>query len=75
MDQLVEFLEILGQASDEPAELPRQLIARVFEQLGDLLGDVANAFRNDQAELAEQAANLTGLRRPRYDEALARSMQ
>lgn len=63
VNQLVQFLQVLGQASNQLAERPWQLIARVFEQTGDLLGDVADALRNDQSELAEQAANLVGLRR------------
>ena len=75
VDQLVQLLEVLGQARDESAERSGQLVARVFKQLGDLLGDVADALRDDQAELAEQAANLVGLGRAGYDKALARSMQ
>lgn len=75
VDQLVQFLEVFGRASNQLAERPWQLVARVIEEAGYLLGDVADALRNDETELAKQAANLVGLSYAGDDEALTRSMQ
>ncbi len=70
-----EFLEVVEQSLNEHTEGARELVVGVFDQFWHPRSDIANALRNDEAKLAEQAANLIGLRRTRLHEALANPVQ
>ncbi len=74
-DERIEVLEVLGQPSDQLTEQARKWIARVFEQARHALGDVRDPGRHDQAELAQETADLVGLGGARLDESLAHPMQ
>ena len=67
----LKFLEVVERSLDEYAEGSGELGIGVFDQFWHPRSDMANASRNDEAKLTEQAANLIGLRRTRLHEALA----
>jgi len=54
----VELFEVLQQPIDQYPEVPWQLVAGVFDQLGNALVNVANALGDDQPELNQQPADL-----------------
>ena len=62
-----ELLSLMGFAGRVPT---RKQVARVFEQARHTLGDVRDPRRHDQAELAQETADLVGLRGARLDESL-----
>ena len=74
-DLQVEHLELIHQALHQEAKRTGQLVGGILDQLGHALGDVSNALGDDDAELAQQAPDLVGLRGARLDKPLAHAVQ
>jgi hypothetical protein len=66
----VELLQLFHQPLHQQPKRPRQLIARILDQLRHSLGDMRDALRDDQPEFRQQASDLVGLRGTRLHEAL-----
>src|SRR5687768_10153810 len=75
LDLAIEFLEVIKQPLDEQSERTRQLAGSVFDQLEDTHGNVADALRHDEAELAQKPADLIRLRGARPYESLPNPVQ
>ena len=71
----VQVPEVFQQSVNEYAKAPGQLVAGVFNQLGYALGDLAEAFGQDEAEFSQEAPYLVVLGRARLDEGLACTVQ
>ena len=53
LDLTIQLLEVIKQSLDEQSERTRQFVGTVFDQLGDTRGDMADALRHDEAQLAQ----------------------
>lgn len=73
-DLAVEFPEVVEQARDEQAEVARQVVLAVLDDLGHPPQELADPLREGKAVFGQQPANLVGLRRARLDEALPGAM-
>ncbi len=71
----IQSLKMRSQALQQLAQHPGQLILAVLQDFRQALGNVADALRNDNPVLGQESADLVGLRRPRFDEALPGAMQ
>ena len=69
-DLAIELLQVVQQSLHQMRERCRQLVSRILEDLGHALPHIRDALWHHQAELAEQATDLVGLRSARLDEAL-----
>ena len=58
----IQFFQVLEQPLDVRAERAGQFVGTVFDEIRNPRCDVANTLRHDEAELAEQPADLVGLR-------------
>lgn len=71
----IQFLEVIEQALHQQPERARQFIGSVFDQPRNTHGDVADALRDDDSELAERAADLVRLRGTRTHKLLSDPLQ
>src|SRR5690349_12163215 len=74
-DLAMQVLEVVQHPLHQLAERCRQLATGVLDELRHTLPDIRDAFGHDQAELAQQAADLVGLRSARLDQALTHRVQ
>ena len=75
VDLLVELLQVLQQAVDQLSEQPRQLVARILDQVWYSAGDEANPLGHDHPVLCQEAADLVGLGCARLDKGLSHAVQ
>ena len=70
----IQFLEVVQHPIHQMTERCRQFATGMLDELRHALPDIGDAFGHDQAEFAQQAADLVGLRSPRLDEALTHTV-
>src|SRR5262245_65079963 len=69
-DLAIELLEVVQQSLHQMPERCRQLVSGILEDLWHAPPHIRDALWHHQAELAEQATDLVGLRGARLNEAL-----
>lgn len=71
----VQLIQVIAEALQQLAKYARQIVFAVFQDLGQTLGDVANALSNNDPLLRRQTANLIGQRGARLHKRLLRPVQ
>ena len=73
-DLAIELLEVVQQSLHQMPERCRQLVTCILEDLWHAPSHIRDALWHHQAELAEQATDLVGLRSARLNEALTHTV-
>src|SRR5262245_42499688 len=73
-DLAIELLEVVQQSPHQRRERCRELVSGILEDLWHTLPHSRDALWHHQAELAEQATDLVGLRSARLNEALTHTV-
>src|SRR5262245_61639325 len=74
-DLAIELLEVVQRSAHQRPERCRQLVRCILEDLGHALPHIRDALWHHQAELAEQATDLVGLRSARLNEGLTHTVE
>src|SRR5262245_5620724 len=74
-DLAIELLEVVQQSLHQMPERCRQLVSGILENLWHAPPHIGDALWHHQAELAEQATDLVGLRSARLNETLTHTVE